>query len=189
MREEFKLFVGKDQQFYIHLEAGNNKIILKGSEGYTTKDAALNGIESIRENSQIDERFQRFKDKRGEPMFRLIAGNNKIIGVSESYSSDQMMEKGIASVKRYAPIAPLVDDSVNQSNGNNFVTITIKDKDYEIHRGSQTVEAIKLLGSVPVGYTLVLLDGNDVKPLPNDGKVTIKGGEVFDCTPPNGTNS
>jgi len=77
----------------------------------------------------------------------------------------------------------------NHSNGNNFVSIKIKDDNYEIHRGSQSVKAIKLLGGVPIGYTLVLLDGDDVKPLPNDGKVTIKGGEVFDCVPPNGSNS
>lgn len=76
-----------------------------------------------------------------------------------------------------------------QSNGNNFVSIKIKGVDYDIHRGSQSVEAIKLLGGVPIGYTLVLLDGDEVKPLPNDGKVTIKGGDEFDCAPPNGSNS
>lgn len=81
------------------------------------------------------------------------------------------------------------EKSNNHPNGNNMVSIKIKDVNYEIHRGSQSVEAIKLLGSVPIGYTLVLLDGNDVKPLPDNGKITIKGGEEFDCTPPSGTNS
>lgn len=79
--------------------------------------------------------------------------------------------------------------SNNHPNGNNLVSIKIKDENYEIHRGSQSVEAIKLLGGVPVGYTLVLLDGENIKPLADNGKVTIKGGEEFDCAPPNGSNS
>ncbi len=41
--------------------------------------------------------------------FRLVAGNNQIIGVSEVYSSRAAMEKGIASVRKNAPEAKIDD--------------------------------------------------------------------------------
>lgn len=41
--------------------------------------------------------------------FRLLAGNNAVIGVSEVYSSRAAMEKGIESVKKNAPIAKIED--------------------------------------------------------------------------------
>ena len=44
--------------------------------------------------------------------FRLAAGNNQIIGVSEVYSSRAAMEKGIESVRKNAPIANVEDQTV-----------------------------------------------------------------------------
>lgn len=41
--------------------------------------------------------------------FRLLAGNNQVIGVSEVYSGKAAMEKGIESVRRNAPEANLED--------------------------------------------------------------------------------
>ena len=44
--------------------------------------------------------------------FRLVAGNNQIIGTSEIYSSRAAMEKGIESVRKNAPEANLEDRTV-----------------------------------------------------------------------------
>ena len=41
--------------------------------------------------------------------FRLLAGNNQVIGVSEVYSGKAVLEKGIASVRKNAPEAPIED--------------------------------------------------------------------------------
>jgi len=46
----FTLFIGADEKFYFNLKAGNGEIICS-SQGYTTKQAALNGIASIQENA------------------------------------------------------------------------------------------------------------------------------------------
>ena len=46
--------------------------------------------------------------------FRLLAGNNQVIGVSEVYSGRAAMEKGIESVRKNAPEAP-VDDLTEES--------------------------------------------------------------------------
>ena len=43
--------------------------------------------------------------------FRLAAGNNQVIGVSEVYSGRAAMEKGIDSVRKNAPIANIEDQT------------------------------------------------------------------------------
>ena len=55
---KYQIFLGKDDQFYFRLRARNGEIIL-ASEGYTEKHNAVNGIDSVRENAPIDDRFER----------------------------------------------------------------------------------------------------------------------------------
>jgi len=43
---KFEIFIGADGQFYFHLKAENG-LIIAASQGYTTKQSAQNGIESI----------------------------------------------------------------------------------------------------------------------------------------------
>jgi hypothetical protein len=59
------------------------------------------------------------------------------------------------------------------------ITIIINNKSFTIHRGHQTVIAIKTLGGVPLADDLEELVDGTLKLLPDDGAVTIKGGEVF----------
>jgi uncharacterized protein len=66
----------------------------------------------VRNNASIDDRFERKTSTKGEPFFNLKASNGQVIGHSEMYSSDSAMEGGIASVKKNAPDAKLVDLTV-----------------------------------------------------------------------------
>jgi hypothetical protein len=59
------------------------------------------------------------------------------------------------------------------------VSITINGTAREIHRGHQTVAAIKAVGGVPIADDLEQLVDETLKLLPDDGAVTIKGGETF----------
>ncbi|MEM9650327.1 MAG: YegP family protein, partial [Bacteroidota bacterium] len=93
-----------------NLKAGNGQVILS-SEGYTTKAACENGIESVKTNSQDDNRFERKTAKNGSPYFNLKASNGQVIGSSEMYSGTSAMENGIASVKSNAPGADVEDNS------------------------------------------------------------------------------
>lgn len=97
MRSFFTIKTGKDDQYYFNLKAGNHEIILQ-SEGYKDKSGAINGIESVRLNSQFRENFEVRSSKQNEPYFVLKAGNGEIIGCSEMYNSVQAMENGIDSV-------------------------------------------------------------------------------------------
>lgn len=99
-----------DGQFYFNLTAENNEKIL-ASETYRDKSGAQNGIESVKANASLDERYQRKTAADGKPYFVLVAANNQVIGRSETYSSTSAMEGGIASVKRNAPGAPVRDET------------------------------------------------------------------------------
>tara|TARA_R110002124_G_scaffold149259_5_gene315360 strand:- start:9752 stop:10009 length:258 start_codon:yes stop_codon:yes gene_type:complete len=70
-----------------------------------------------------------------------------------------------------------------------FVEIEIKEKPYKIHRGNQKVSEIKKVGGINLDYILIQIINDKLVHLPNDGSVTIKGGEIFDCQPPHGDNS
>lgn len=96
-------------EFQFVLKAGNGQVIL-ASEGYTTKAACENGIESVKKNSQEDARFDRLESKNGKPYFNLKATNGQIIGSSEMYESVAARENGIESVKKNAADADVKED-------------------------------------------------------------------------------
>jgi uncharacterized protein YegP (UPF0339 family) len=58
MVEKFEYWESKkDGQWYFHLKAKNGEIIAQ-SQGYTTKDNCINGIQSIKNNAQIAGYFE-----------------------------------------------------------------------------------------------------------------------------------
>jgi hypothetical protein len=77
----------------------------------------------------------------------------------------------------------------SEDNRNDVVVISIGGKDYKIHRGNQKVAEIKELGGINPNHILVQIVNGQLIDLPNDGSVTIKGGEVFKSHPPVGDNS
>ena len=107
---KFEIKTRKNGEFQFNLKASNGQVILT-SEGYTTKSACNNGIESVKKNAQDDNRFKRLEAKNGDPYFNLTAANGQIIGTSEMYKSKSSMENGIESVKKNAPDADIDDQS------------------------------------------------------------------------------
>lgn len=97
-------------EFQFNLKAGNGQTILT-SEGYSTKAAALNGIESVKTNSQDDNRYDRKESSNGKLYFNLKASNGQNIGASEMYESTSARENGIESVKKNAPDADTDDQT------------------------------------------------------------------------------
>ncbi len=73
--------------------------MLLKSEMYKAKSGTKNGIESIKKNSALDERYGRQESKKGGPYFVLLAANKQVIGQSEMHSSAAAMENRIKSVK------------------------------------------------------------------------------------------
>ncbi|MEM0895308.1 MAG: YegP family protein [Verrucomicrobiota bacterium] len=104
----FEIFQGKSKDFRFRLKAGNGQIILT-SEGYTSKKSCLTGIESVRKNSQSDDRFKTKEGKNGKFHFNLTARNGEIIGSSQMYKTPRTMQTGIDSVKKNAPESGVKD--------------------------------------------------------------------------------
>jgi hypothetical protein len=59
------------------------------------------------------------------------------------------------------------------------VPITVDGVVRQIHRGHETVAEIKRVGGVAAAKELEQVIDGKLNPLPDDGAVTIKGGEVF----------
>ncbi|MBF01718.1 MAG: hypothetical protein CMP76_14460 [Flavobacterium sp.] len=95
-------------EFQFNLKATNGQVIL-ASEGYATKANCQNGIESVKKNSQIEERFEKKTSSNGKAYFSLKASNGQIIGSSEMYESTAARDNGIESVKKNAPDATVED--------------------------------------------------------------------------------
>ena len=105
---KFVITTRKNGEFQFNLKANNGQVILT-SEGYTTKAACLNGIESVKKNSPEDSKYERKEANNGKPYFNLKAANGQIIGSSQMYESASGMENGIESVKSNAPDATIED--------------------------------------------------------------------------------
>ena len=106
---KFVITVRKNGEFQFNLKASNGQVILT-SEGYTTKTACLNGVESVRKNSQDPAKFEVKVAKNGKPFFNLKASNGQVIGASQMYASEETLKKGVASVAKSAPEAPVVEE-------------------------------------------------------------------------------
>ena len=105
---KFEITVRKNGEFQFNLKASNGEIILN-SEGYTTKSACLNGVESVKKNAVEEKRFEKLVAKNGKPYFTLKATNGQIIGQSQMYASERNRNNGIASVMKNAPVAEVVE--------------------------------------------------------------------------------
>ena len=110
MAGKFELRKSSNGQYRFVLKASNGQSILT-SELYTERRGALNGVESVKRNAPIDERYERKAAKNGEPYFVLKSSNGQVVGQSETYSSTAAMEGGIESVKKNAPDAAVDDQT------------------------------------------------------------------------------
>ncbi|MFD2677810.1 hypothetical protein EV666_11070 [Camelimonas lactis] len=108
MAAKFEVYVDKAGEYRFRLKAANGQNIL-ASEGYKQRASAINGIQSVQTNAPDDNRYERKQTTSGKHIFNLKAANGQIIGTSETYESAASREKGIESVKKNAPLAPVVD--------------------------------------------------------------------------------
>ncbi len=120
MAGKFVIITAKNGEFTFNLKASNGEVILTASETYPTKGACENGIASVKKNAgvpvedqtreekQNHPKYELYKDKGGDFRFRLKAANGEIIGKSEGYKAKASAKKGIASIAKNAPDAPIV---------------------------------------------------------------------------------
>jgi uncharacterized surface protein with fasciclin (FAS1) repeats/uncharacterized protein YegP (UPF0339 family) len=133
----FEILLDAAGKFRFHLKAANGQIIAV-SQSYGTKESAIKGIASIKKNAPIskiadltmaggtmpepepthaagivqDPVFEIQSNAPDKFRFHLKAANGQIIAVSQSYLTRQSTEKGIASVKKNAPMAKVIDHTI-----------------------------------------------------------------------------
>ena len=105
---KFEITTRKNGEFQFNLKATNGQVILT-SQGYKTKASCLNGVESVKKNSQDQNRFEVKVATNDKPYFNLMATNGQVIGSSQMYANETNMKNGIASVMKNAPEADIVD--------------------------------------------------------------------------------
>jgi uncharacterized protein len=105
---KFVISKRKNGEFQFNLKSRNGQVILT-SEGYTTRAACDNGIESVRKNSQTETRFEKKEATNGKLYFNLNAPNGRVIGTSEMYEAAGGRNNGVASVRKNAPDATIFD--------------------------------------------------------------------------------
>ena len=110
MAGKFECYKDKAGEFRFRLKAGNGENILS-SEGYKAKASCKNGIESVRKNSQIPERFVTKQTSAGKHRFNLMASNGQVIATSQSYSTEASCQAGMKSVAKPAPDATVDDQT------------------------------------------------------------------------------
>jgi hypothetical protein len=110
MAAKFDLKKGPSGKHMFNLKAGNGQVILT-SELYDSKQAAENGIASVKTNAATDARYERKMSKNNKLYFVLTATNGQVIGQSEMYSDNPGMENGIASIKENAAAAKIDDQT------------------------------------------------------------------------------
>ena len=107
---KFVISTRKNDEFQFNLLAGNGQVILS-SEGYKTKAACLNGVESVKRNA-AEGRFESKTASNGKFHFVLKATNGQIIGTSQMYEAESGCTNGIESVTKNAPDATTDDQSM-----------------------------------------------------------------------------
>jgi hypothetical protein len=132
----FEIISDSAGKFRFHLKAANGQIIAV-SQSYGAKESALTGIASIKKNAPIakivdlttaggampesthaatiiqDPVFEIQTNAPDKWRFHLKAANGEIIAVSQSYGTKESAETGIASVKKNAPLAKVVDQTTS----------------------------------------------------------------------------
>ena len=105
---KFEVYTDAAGEYRFRLKAGNGENIL-ASEGYSSKDGCMNGIESVKKNSQDMDNFECKEAANGKWHFNLKAGNGQVIGTSQMYASEESCKNGCESVMRNAPDAEVVE--------------------------------------------------------------------------------
>jgi len=110
MPGKFEVYKDKAGEFRFRLKAANGQNIL-ASEGYKAKASCMNGIESVRKNSQDEDRMVKKTTSSGKFNFNVTASNGQVVGTSQTYDSESGCRNGMQSVAECSADATIDDQS------------------------------------------------------------------------------
>ncbi len=121
---KFVINAVKSGGFKFNLKAGNGEVIAT-SQVYKSLPSCKKGIASVQKNAaaaatedqtvegfkaEKNPKFEIYQDKQKEYRFRLKASNGQIIATGEGYKELKSCKNGIASIKKNAPDAKIVQE-------------------------------------------------------------------------------
>ena len=108
MAGKFECYRDKAGDYRFRLKAANSQVVLS-SEGYKSRAACMNGIESVKKNCSDPDCFERKTTPSGKYRFSLKSTNGQVIGTSQNYKSDSGCRNGMAAIGRAAQGATVVE--------------------------------------------------------------------------------
>jgi uncharacterized protein YegP (UPF0339 family) len=182
----FETFTGEDGQIYFHLLATNGEKVL-ASQGYSSLDAAEDGIASVRFNGIDPASFQLLQAKDGQWYFNLVAGNNKIVGTGELYVSQSNAQRGLETV---ADVVEHATYGRASTSGSRFQVFKGIDGQYYFHlrAGNGAIvlqsEGYTTKTNAKNGTASVLTNGSDIRKFKI--KDAVNGAAYFTLVAANG---
>lgn len=126
----FVLTKRSNGEYQFHLKAGNGEIILS-SNGYSSQEAALNGIKSVMSNGSRLDRYESKLSVDDRCYFTLKASNGQVIGTSQMYESDKGRDNGIQSVMKNV-VGARIDNLISPDLPNTSIAQFVKEKRKQI---------------------------------------------------------
>ncbi len=108
----FKIFKDKTGKYKFFLKSNNNQIIFT-SKSYSSRLICFNQIRLIKRFALKDEKYERHISHSDSPYFTIKVFKNEVVGVSEKFMSNGVMENIIALIKTNAKKAGI--DSMTYS--------------------------------------------------------------------------
>jgi uncharacterized protein YegP (UPF0339 family) len=106
-----KFVISKKNGEFRFVFVDSNGLVLLKSGSYTRKTMCINGIESIKRNSQDNSKFKCKRSQNNESYFNLKSFNGKIIGMSIMFKDKILRDNAIELVKKNALEACIIDQS------------------------------------------------------------------------------
>ena len=103
-----------ENKYFAELIASNGGILLK-TESYTTLSSLKNGIETLKKNIEAGN-IAISLDKYGHYHYKIFTSTNRLLCVSEDYSSKAKCENGILSVKRFSKSTTIIIEDNDNLN-------------------------------------------------------------------------
>jgi len=92
---------------FAFLDAADKTLVR--SENYAAKKSCLNGVESVKKNSQIDARYVLCESQNGKFYFNLKASNGQIVATSSMFASEADRQVAISILKENADTMSVED--------------------------------------------------------------------------------
>ena len=96
---KFEMYLGPNSLIHWKYVGANGKEIVI-SKGTTIKESAYEAIRNVKENANIDQRYEKMSPAEGKFSFRLRAANHQIVAESVIYDKAEERDEALANMRR-----------------------------------------------------------------------------------------